>query len=229
MKNYNDKKSDIAALESIEFAKNYNNYIFKKMNKYIDSEEVLDFGAGFGLFGDYLRKLGKEVTTVDSNKKAVDVLRKKNFQTFKALNEVNKKFDVITSLNVLEHIEDDQKVLENLHSTLNENGKLILYIPSSMIVWTKLDEIVNHYRRYSIKEISDKAQIAGFNVIEAYYVDFVGWVVLLLSKILNLNLDFDKKKIIIYDKFIFLIFKFLDIFMKNIIGKNVLVVCEKKA
>ena len=66
-------------------------------------------------------------------------------------------------------------------------------------------------------------------MIEAYYVDFVGWFVLLLSKILNLNLDFDKKKIIIYDKFIFLIFKFLDIFMKNIIGKNVLVVCEKKA
>ncbi|OUX37952.1 MAG: hypothetical protein CBE33_02120 [Candidatus Pelagibacter sp. TMED273] len=228
MKNYNDKKSDIAALESIEFAKNYNNYIFKKINKYIDCDKVLDFGAGFGFFSEYLRKLGKEVTAVDSNKKAVDVLRQKNFLTFKTLNEVNKKFDVIISLNVLEHIEDDQKVLENLYSALNENGKLILYLPSSMKVWTNLDEIVNHYRRYSLKEIKNKAQMAGFRVIEAYHVDIVGWVVLFLSKILNLNLDFDKKKIIIYDKFIFSIFKFFDIFMKYIIGKNVLVVCEKK-
>jgi len=48
-----------------------------------------------------------------------------------------------------------------------------------------------------------------------------------VSKLLRINLDFNIKKIKFYDKYIFKTFRFLDIFTKNIIGKNIFVVAKK--
>jgi len=94
-----------------------------------------------------------------------------------------------------------------------------LYLPASSLVWTKLDDLVNHKRRYSKSEVKKLLTSNKFKVEKIIYVDFIGWVVLLLSKIFRLRLDFDGKNIKIYDSYIFKSIKFLDFFTKNIIGK----------
>ena len=220
-------QSDIAALESVAYAENYNNYIFNLISRYITGIEVLDFGAGYGNYCLYLKKQGKEVIAIEINEEAINKLDKLEIKNFTKLGDLNKKFKNIVSLNVLEHLDDDHKVFNELIEYLEPEGKIILYLPASMIAWTKLDELVNHKRRYSKKLIKDLVNSKNLNIDHIQWVDFVGWATLLLSKILRLNLEFNKTRIVFYDNFIFRPFKHLDILFKYIIGKNILIVISK--
>ena len=221
-------KSDIEALESMSFADNYNGYIFGKISQYIPSKKVVDFGAGYGTFARYLQKNDFQVTGVEINDKAISVLESYGIESQKNIADVEGKVEVITSLNTLEHIEDDVAVMHALHEKLEEGGLLLLYLPASMLIWTQLDDMVCHYRRYSKRELESKLVQSNFVIEASYYVDFIGWLTLLTSKVLRLNLGFDRRKIIFYDRFIFRPFRFLDVFLSRIIGKNLLVVARKK-
>ena len=223
-----NEELDIAALESVSFANNYNQYVrnifISNMNK---NEKILDFGSGYGLFTKEFDLLGFDIVAVEINQKALKELHKKKIKTYTKIEEVEESIDCIISLNVLEHIEDDYKIIEDFYNFLPKGGKLILYLPASMMVWTKLDELVNHQRRYFKKDIEHLLTTNNFKIEKLYFVDFIGWAVLLVSKLLRINLDFNIKKIKFYDKYIFKPFKFLDIFTKNIIGKNIFVVAKK--
>ena len=105
---------------------------------------------------------------------------------------------------------------------------IILYLPVSMAVWSDLDVLVNHYRRYSKQEIIGKLETSGYSILSIEYVDFVGWVALLLMKFFRIKIGFDENKIKFYDRYIFRYLTFLDKFFFRIIGKNILVIASKK-
>ncbi len=225
-----ENNKDIAALESVSLAENYNDYVtdifISKINKL---HKIVDFGAGYGLFTERIKNLGFNISAVEINKVALEKLKDKGIQTYQTLGEVPTPFNCIISLNVLEHIEDDNFIIKEFYKKLPTNGKIILYLPASSLVWTKLDEMVNHKRRYSKLEVKKLLTSNQFKIEKIIYVDFIGWVVLLLSRIFKLRLDFDGKKIKFYDRYIFKSFKFLDLFTKNIIGKNLFIVASKKS
>ena len=76
-------------------------------------------------------------------------------------------FDVIGAFDVLEHIEGDELVMRQTHAALRPNGLLIVTVPQYQWMWSTLDELVHHKRRYSRRELTDKLQGAGFDVIYA--------------------------------------------------------------
>ncbi|MDC3227016.1 class I SAM-dependent methyltransferase [Acidimicrobiaceae bacterium] len=219
---------DIAALESLTFAKNYNSHILKLLLSSLDRKDnILDFGAGYGLFTEKLKKKGYKISALEKNEKAIKKLKEKNLINYKTIDQIKEKIDCVISLNVLEHIENDQEIVKDIYNLLKKDGKLLLYVPSSNLVWSNLDVLVNHVRRYDKKELKNLLSRAGFEVEQIYYVDFIGWSVLLFSKLIRMELEFDKRKIKFYDKYIFIIFKFFDKLFKNIIGKNLFVVAKK--
>ena len=224
-----NKELDIAALESVSIADNYNNYVaglfFSNIKK---SYNILDFGAGYGLITKKIKDAGYKILAVEINKEAIEKLKTLNIDCYSSIEKVPLTTNCIISLNVLEHIDDDYKCLKDLYSHLPIDGKLILYLPASNLVWTKLDEMVNHKRRYSKRQVTELLESNKFKIEKVFYVDFIGWWVLLLSKILKLDLGFDKKKIKFYDKYIFKFFKFIDHVTKNIVGKNLFIVATKK-
>ena len=220
--------SDINALESMESASNYNKHIFNKICAQIDTKNVVDFGAGFGYFCDYLISNGKKVIAVEINEEAVKRLKAKKYKVYRSLNDVSIKNKTIVSLNVLEHIEDDKKAIKKFYNFMNSGEKIILYLPVSMIVWSKLDVLVNHYRRYSKKDIVQKLKSAGFRVTSVEYVDFIGWLVLLVMRILKVKIGFDETRIKFYDKYVFRYFIFLDKVFSSTIGKNILIHAYKE-
>ena len=141
-------------------------------------------------------------------------LKVKGINTISSLDKYKHSFDCVISMNVLEHIKDDENMIKEMNTLLKDNGKLILYLPNSMRVWTDLDDLVGHYRRYTKKDLLIKLERGGFNTLSWEYVDFIGWVILYLSKLLRINLNYDKKRLMNYDKYIFKLFKYLDIFFK---------------
>ena len=224
-----NEELDVAALESISVAENYNNYISDLFFSNIDkAENILDFGAGYGLITEKIKKKGYKISAVEINEMALQKLKDKNIDSYSSIEKVPKSINCIISLNVLEHIEDDDEYIKKFYKHLQVDGKLILYLPSSELIWTKLDEMVNHKRRYSKSGIIKLLQSNNFEIEKIFFVDFIGWLVLLFSKILKIKLDFDKRKIKFYDKYIFRPFKFTDYFVKNIIGKNLFIVAYKK-
>ena len=224
-----NEELDIAALESISVAENYNKYVADLFFSNIDkTENILDFGAGYGLITEKFKKKGYKISAVEINKTALEKLNDKNIDSYNLIEKVPKSINCIISLNVLEHIEDDDKYIKKFYNHLPQDGKLILYLPSSNLIWTELDDMVNHKRRYSKSGIVELLNSNSFEIEKIFFVDFTGWIVLFFLKMFRVKLDFDKRKIKFYDKFIFRTFKFTDYFFKNIIGKNLFIVASKK-
>lgn len=219
---------DIYALESIDKLQFYNSYVFEKILSKTTLNNVLDFGCGYGTLISYVKKkYNKEILGYDINENTRAVLKEKNIKYINSLNQINEGFDTIISSNVLEHIEDDQKTLDELNSLLKNEGLLVLYLPCSMKIWSNLDSLVGHYRRYTKKELNKKLVNSNFEILSIEYVDSIGWMIIFLSKIFKISLKYDTKKLIFYDKYVFQYLKLLDIFFKNLFGKNILAVAKK--
>lgn len=74
-------------------------------------------------------------------------------------------FDVIGAFDVLEHIEEDTRVLEAMHRAIRPGGGLVLAVPQHPWLWSPADEMAYHVRRYRRGELEKKVQLAGFNIV----------------------------------------------------------------
>lgn len=76
-------------------------------------------------------------------------------------------FDVVTCLNVLEHIQDDVTALKQLFRIIRPEGKLVITVPTGRRLYDIYDEVHHHVRRYQLGELISKVTQAGFNVLAA--------------------------------------------------------------
>lgn len=98
--------------------------LLKKENK----KTVLELGAGAGLDSLFFKENGFDVLATDLSDEMIKMCQKRGLEATTLdlydLGKLGRKFDAIFSLNVLLHVprKDIEKVLEEIHSTLNENG-----------------------------------------------------------------------------------------------------------
>lgn len=95
------------------------------------------------------------------------------------------EFDIIGSFDVLEHIEEDQKAISGIYQALNKTGYFILTVPQYMFLWSRLDEMVNHKRRYSRIEIRSKLEKSGFKIVFLSSFVFVLFPLMLIQRLIN--------------------------------------------
>ena len=74
------------------------------------------------------------------------------------------EFDVIGAFDVLEHIDDDKRVLGQLLTATKPGGGIILTVPQHPWLWSAFDEYGEHKRRYRRSELVAKVTAAGFEV-----------------------------------------------------------------
>src|SRR5690606_15924149 len=60
------------------------------------------------------------------------------------------RFDVVISLNVLEHVQDDRRAARDLASLLAGGGWLLTYVPACGLAYGSMDEALGHHRRYDL-------------------------------------------------------------------------------
>ena len=221
---------ELLALESL---KNYNNAIVYDALKYSpNSSKIIDFGAGIGTLSLIFRnKYKKDPLCIEIDPLNKRYLEKRNLKYYDNLDNLSKTADLIFSSNVLEHIKDDLQIMKSFNRSLKENGKLYLFVPAKMILWTKLDEIVGHYRRYEISNIKSLALQTGFEIERIHYADFCGFFITLLWKLFNKNnkSPLSKFSVIFYDNFIFPFSRILDkVGFKYFLGKNIVLVAKKR-
>ena len=74
-------------------------------------------------------------------------------------------FDVIGAFDVLEHIEDDESVLQQVTQALVPGGGFLLTVPQHPSLWSPQDDHAHHVRRYTAVEIRRKLMRSGLEVI----------------------------------------------------------------
>jgi trans-aconitate methyltransferase len=77
-----------------------------------------------------------------------------------------KQLDGIGAFDVIEHIEEDEIVLQQIHKALKRNGLLFISVPQHKFLWSNVDEIAYHKRRYSKEELILKVKKSGFEILD---------------------------------------------------------------
>lgn len=97
------------------------------------------------------------------------------------------EFDVIGAFDVLEHVPEDQKVLNILFQAVKPGGGIILTVPQHAFLWTHVDDYSGHQRRYSAKDLVKKAQLAGFKIERTGSFIFLLLPLMILNRFLIRN------------------------------------------
>lgn len=77
------------------------------------------------------------------------------------------RFDVIGAFDVIEHVEDDERVMAQMHDALVPGGGVLLTVPQHAFLWSPQDVAAGHVRRYAAAEVRRKLERAGFEVLRA--------------------------------------------------------------
>ena len=147
-------KKDYVKLYDKSFFKNKNNHyikIYEKIKKYVKNKNVLEIGAGGGYLYHYLKKSVKSYEAVELSKKQRNYLIKKfKIKAHPTVELVNKKYDIVIIVSVLEHVIDPINFLQNLKSLLKKRGKIIIECPSindPLVKFYDVEEYRNFYYR----------------------------------------------------------------------------------
>ena len=220
--------SELEKLE--ENLKNYNKFIVSKFMKHSQASSVIDFGAGIGTLSAIWKNLNKNVsiTCIELDLTLVRIIKQRGFVARENF-DPNLKVEYIFTSNVLEHIKDDQSTLSSFHHHLNVDGKLGIFVPANPLLYSHIDEKLEHFRRYSKAELTEKVKSAGFEVDECYFVDSLGLFAWFFVKVFKLEISNEGSTLLkIYDRFIWPISKTLDFLgLRFLFGKNLLLLASK--
>lgn len=217
-------------LLAMQYAKKYNNFLKGELIRYsVGKKKILDFGAGIGMYAQTFQDLGMAPICVEVDKAQSVYLEKKGYFVISTIKDVpQKSIDYVYTLNVLEHIENDAEEIKNIYDSLACGGILFVYVPAVPWIYSSMDRLVGHYRRYKKDELISKLKSVGFSIKRSEYVDFLGvWITLLYKLFDRTEGKVSPTSVRFYDQFIFPVSRLFDFFLKRIIGKNILIICEK--
>jgi SAM-dependent methyltransferase len=172
-------------------------------------KKVLDCGCGEGVFTFEIAKMlpRSEVTGIDIDQEVLNrnkVLQEQikvnncKFVYADILNFDHKDtYDLILTVDNLEHIEDDRGALKNLYQAAAPGGTIIVHVPAwerrwVFFKWKANFEVQGHMRQgYKLEQIREKVESAGFKIERAQYT--YGWLETVTNNISYLITHADMK------------------------------------
>jgi SAM-dependent methyltransferase len=146
---------------------------------------ILDVGCGTGInfsvlakYGDTFSSDASEEALSFSKDRGIDGLVRSHVESLPFLASM---FDIVTALDMLEHIDDDLKGLDELLRVTKDGGVLVITVPAYGFLWSEHDEALHHRRRYAASELRNKLTNAGFEVERiTYYITFLFFPILFM-------------------------------------------------
>ncbi|MDO7884699.1 class I SAM-dependent methyltransferase [Hymenobacter cheonanensis] len=116
---------------------------------------ILEIGCSGGPLMQRLRQQGyADVTGIDVSAPAIELAQARGVPHVSvmdgaALEFADARFDLVIASDVLEHIEDEAKALQEWTRVLRPGGQLLVFVPAHAYLWSEHDVVNHHYRRYS--------------------------------------------------------------------------------
>ena len=158
----------------------------KQIKKYSTKKKmsILDFGSGSGANIYMLSKYG-EVDVYEKDHKTSNFLKKKfNRNGIKIIKKCfsKKKYDLILAADVIEHIKNDKKIINNLSKILKKNGLIIVTVPAYQFLFSKKDQALKHFRRYNLNSLK-KLFSSDFKTLKISYYNSLLFVPIAIATI----------------------------------------------
>jgi len=137
---------------------------------------LMDLGCGVGGMLQPLSAYGRVIGT-DVTLQGLHYCAERKFPLLVACNGPQGCFrdaslDCVTAFDALEHIRDDELALREIFRMLKPGGLLIASGPAYQFLYAQQDRITHHMRRYTLGELCGKARAAGFEIVQASYINF---------------------------------------------------------
>lgn len=157
--------------------------IIKETATRFDSPAMLDVGCGTGINYSVLSKFGRTFST-DQSEEALRFSRDRGNSKLvrshvERLPFLSESFDLVTALDMLEHVDNDLAALDELHRVMKDDGLLIITVPAYGFLWSEHDEALHHKRRYAASELRNKLTRCGYRVERVtYYITLLFFPIL---------------------------------------------------
>jgi len=141
----------------------------------VSRPRVLDLGCGPGNMLDFLTGQG-DVYGSDFSADALRFCAERGHgrlfrADFHQLPLGSSRFDLITCIDVIEHLADDRRAIHELARILRPGGLLVVSVPAFMSLWGDHDELYGHHRRYRTGEVRERLEAAGLRVRKLSYFE----------------------------------------------------------
>lgn len=156
---------------------------------------ISDIGCGCGAFLDFLQGVVKNIVAIEPSEIYRQIMRKKGFETYAYIEEAksnwSNKIDIITSFDVIEHVEEPKDFMKDIYDLLSDGGQAIIGTPTEAPIMRKLlGEIyekkllfsTQHIWIFSEKNLRKMAIEIGFKKVEIKYFqrygigNLLGWL-----------------------------------------------------
>ena len=136
--------------------------------------QILDIGCGTGAMLDELKPFGT-VVGADFSPEALQFCVTRGAPAELARADVRRlpfadgAFDVVTAMDIIEHIDDDKAAASEIFRVLKPGGRLLVTVPAFSSLWSEHDEALHHFRRYTTPRLQDLFQRVGLHVQKISY------------------------------------------------------------
>jgi SAM-dependent methyltransferase len=150
--------------------------------------QILDVGCGTGANLQMLSNFGV-AEGVDVSEDALEFCRARGLSKVKegaaeALPFEDASFDLVTGLDVVEHLDDDVAGLKEMRRVLRPRGRALVFVPAFMFLWGVQDDISHHRRRYTLADLKTRMAEAGLTVERATYANITFFLPILIGRVI---------------------------------------------
>lgn len=133
----------------------------------------LNIGAATGSTSDMLTRFG-EVMSVEYDENCYQFT--KSFLSTPiiqgSITELpfeNNQYDLVCAFDVIEHVEDDVKAIDEMIRVCKPGGYIAITVPAYMFLWGPHDLVNHHFRRYTLKQLTTLIQQHPGSIIYTTY------------------------------------------------------------
>lgn len=229
-------------LESMSFAVNYHRWILNVLQPFL-GKRIVEIGAGAGSLSRMLLEFRPEFlaalepsanmfpelvrTLAEAGKGRFATAYQATLEGWALSNPLPSAPDTVVYINVLEHIENDERELELAHSLLAPGGRILIFVPALQSLMSRMDRQLGHFRRYSRPDLVYKCRAAGFRVLLSHYFDGFGILPWWVKFRLLGSVTMEPGAVRLYDNLVVPFARILENAVPPPLGKNVILAAEK--
>jgi SAM-dependent methyltransferase len=222
---------------AIEEADNYTRWILAALRPYF-GRRLLEVGLGHGGYRAFLPQTCDYVG-IDLDPESVANARARHPADTYVVADITDpglparlaphRIDTVLCINVLEHIEHDREAVQVLLDTLTPGGHLLLFVPAFQALYSDLDRMAGHVRRYRLRDTARLVATDGRIVRQHYFnaVGGLGWWVNKAMPHRSLDSAAVNGQIRFFDRFVIPVARLVDGIARPVFGQSMICVVQK--
>ena len=223
---------------AIAEARNYTAWVIEAFQPYI-GQRLLEVGLGHGGYREALPALDRYVG-VDIDERAIAAMQLRHPSDRFLVGDITdpglahqlaeEQLDSVLCVNVLEHVEADERAVETLLDALQPGGHLLLFVPAFNAIYNDLDRLAGHLRRYRTQDLGRLIPKSRGALVERRYfnaVGGVGWWLNGFAGHRSLNDDGVNRQIEVFDRYILPVSRAVDPLLRWAFGQSMVAVVRR--